>query len=74
MSPKKKSYSSRLRTRGGISVRKKWTKTMQERRTHSPCPSCGIKAVGRLSVGIWRCGKCGYTFTGGAYSAKTRIV
>ena len=75
MSPKKKkSFGLRLRTRGGTSVRKRWTKAVLSYRIHSTCPSCGIRAVRRVSVGIWRCEKCGYTFAGGAYTPRTRTT
>jgi len=29
--------------------------------------------VKRISVGIWKCKKCGITFTGGAYSPTTKL-
>ena len=74
MAPKKKSFGLRLRTRGGTSVRKKWTKAVLSYKSPRPCPSCGVKAVRRVSVGIWRCKKCGYTFAGGAYVPRTRTA
>lgn len=74
MAPKKKSFGLRLRTRGGTTVRKRWTKAKLSQRNENICPRCGIKAVRRASVGIWRCEKCGYTFAGGAYVPKTRLT
>jgi len=29
--------------------------------------------VKRVSVGIWKCKKCGYTFAGGAYTPTTKL-
>jgi large subunit ribosomal protein L37Ae len=29
--------------------------------------------VKRQSVGVWKCGKCEYTFTGGAYTPTTKL-
>jgi len=42
------------------------------RRRHY-CQNCGAKAVKRLSVGVWKCSKCGFTFSGGAYSPSSKI-
>jgi large subunit ribosomal protein L37Ae len=37
------------------------------------CPQCGFVKVKRLSVGVWKCGKCNFTFTGGAYVPTTKL-
>jgi len=37
------------------------------------CPQCGFARVNRQSVGVWKCGKCGFTFTGGAYTPTTKL-
>jgi large subunit ribosomal protein L37Ae len=29
--------------------------------------------VKRTSIGVWKCGKCGFTFTGGAYTPTTKL-
>ncbi|MFX1355617.1 MAG: 50S ribosomal protein L37ae, partial [Promethearchaeota archaeon] len=29
--------------------------------------------VKRKSVGIWKCGRCSFTFTGGAYTPMTKL-
>jgi len=29
--------------------------------------------VKRKSVGVWQCGKCNHTFTGGAYVPSTKL-
>lgn len=35
------------------------------------CPECGRDRVDRTGTGIWKCGFCEYTFTGGAYRPQT---
>ncbi|WEL21949.1 50S ribosomal protein L37ae [Halorhabdus sp. BNX81] len=35
------------------------------------CPDCGRDRVSRQGTGVWECGYCGYTFTGGSYSPTT---
>jgi large subunit ribosomal protein L37Ae len=37
------------------------------------CPQCAFAKVKRESVGVWKCRKCGYTFTGGAYLPVTKL-
>ena len=69
---KKKTFGLRLRTRGGMSVRRQWTKLTREKNRAHKCPRCSSKTVKRESVGIWGCTKCGYRFTGGAYTPFTR--
>jgi len=68
MAPRKKGFGLRLRSRGGSSVRKRWTKSVQSHKSPSVCPSCGVDSVGRISSGVWRCKGCGYTFAGEAYA------
>ena len=69
---KKKTFGLRLRTRGGMSVRRQWTKLTREKNRAHKCPRCSRRTVKRESVGIWGCTKCGYRFTGGAYTPFTR--
>ncbi|RSN73643.1 MAG: hypothetical protein DSO07_10010 [Thermoproteota archaeon] len=38
------------------------------------CPNCGALAVKRVFVGVWRCRKCGFEFTGGAWEPETSIA
>ncbi|UCH56604.1 MAG: 50S ribosomal protein L37ae [Candidatus Bathyarchaeota archaeon] len=73
MPRRKKSYGLRLRTRGGMSVRKQWTRINMSKRLSHKCPRCTSPSVKRDSVGIWDCAKCGYRFTGGAYIPTTRV-
>ena len=37
------------------------------------CPKCGMRRVKRVSVGVWKCFKCGYKFAGGAYQPTTEM-
>jgi large subunit ribosomal protein L37Ae len=46
---------------------------MQEMKKPHKCPQCGFSRVKRESVGIWKCGKCGFTYTGGAYTPITKL-
>lgn len=62
-----------LGARYGATVRKRYIKIITELRKDHPCPQCGLLRVKRVSVGVWACKKCGYTFTGGAYTPSTKI-
>jgi large subunit ribosomal protein L37Ae len=46
---------------------------MKEMKKPHKCPQCGFSRVKRESVGIWKCGKCGFTYTGGAYTPITKL-
>jgi len=72
MPKKKKTFGLRLRTRGGTSVRKQWTRITMEKNRRHKCPRCSSMTVKREVFGIWGCSKCGYRFTGGAYIPSTR--
>lgn len=70
---KKVGMTRGLGTRYGATVRKRYIKAVTEaKRTHK-CPQCGSEAVRRESVGVWKCRKCGFTFTGGAYTPITKL-
>lgn len=69
---KKKSLRPRLRTRGGLSVRKRWTQIVIELKRPHKCPTCGWPSLSRMSVGIWSCTSCGSRFAGGAYQPTTK--
>lgn len=62
-----------LGSRYGATVRKRYMKVITEMRKPHKCPNCGFMKVSRLGVGIWQCGKCGYTYTGGAYIPATKL-
>lgn len=64
------SISARFGTRYGSTIKKRWTEVMLKRTKKYTCPSCLNKKVERISVGVWKCKKCAYTFTGGAYEPQ----
>jgi large subunit ribosomal protein L37Ae len=59
--------------RYGSTVRKRYIKVITELKRPHKCPSCGFVRVRRASVGIWKCNKCGFTFSGGAYTPTTKL-
>jgi large subunit ribosomal protein L37Ae len=59
--------------RYGATVRKRYIKVITELKKRHKCPQCGFSQVKRVSVGVWECRKCGYTFTGGAYTPTTKL-
>jgi large subunit ribosomal protein L37Ae len=62
-----------LGVRYGATVRKRYVKVITELKKPHRCPSCGFVRVHRKSVGVWQCGKCQYTFAGGAYTPFTKL-
>lgn len=62
-----------LGSRYGATVRKRYIKVVTEMKKPHKCPQCGFLRVKRESVGVWKCKKCGYTFTGGAYTPTTKL-
>jgi large subunit ribosomal protein L37Ae len=62
-----------LGVRYGATVRKRYVKVITELKKPHRCPSCGFIRVRRVSVGVWKCGKCNYTFAGGAYTPTTKL-
>jgi len=62
-----------LGPRYGSTVRKRYIKVMKEMKRPHRCPQCGFSRVKRQSVGIWKCRKCGFTYTGGAYTPTTKL-
>jgi len=62
-----------LGPRYGATVRKRYVKVITEMKKPHKCPQCGFRKVKRESVGVWKCRKCGYTFTGGAYTPVTKL-
>ena len=62
-----------LGVRYGSTVRKRYSKVVMEMKKPHRCPQCGFPRVKRVSVGVWGCRKCGFTFTGGAYTRTTKL-
>jgi len=62
-----------LGARYGATVRKRYMKIVAEMKKKHKCPRCGLTRVKRVSVGVWKCRKCGFTFTGGAYTPTTKL-
>jgi len=62
-----------LGTRYGSTVRKRYIKVVTELKKPHRCPQCGFARVKRESVGVWKCKKCNFTFTGGAYTPVTKL-
>lgn len=62
-----------LGPRYGSTVRKRYIKIMTGMKKTHRCPQCGFSKVKRESVGIWKCKKCGFTYTGGAYTPITKL-
>lgn len=62
-----------LGVRYGATLRKRQVEVLTELRKAHKCPKCGSMSVRRESVGVWKCRKCGLTFTGGAYTPATKL-
>ena len=62
-----------LGPRYGSTVRKRYIKVITGLRKSHRCPQCSFVRVRRVSVGIWKCSKCEYTFAGGAYTPSTKL-
>ncbi|MFX0046517.1 MAG: 50S ribosomal protein L37ae [Candidatus Hermodarchaeota archaeon] len=73
MRKRKRPGVSHFGARYGRSVRNKLFKIQVELRKKHPCQNCGASAVRRVSVGIWKCRKCGVTFSGGAYIPSSNL-
>ena len=63
----------RLGARYGRTVRGRVNQIEVELRKKHLCPSCGSLSVKRVSVGVWKCAKCGSTFSGAAYTPSSRV-
>jgi len=62
-----------LGTRYGSTVRKRYVKVVTELKKPHRCSQCGFVRVRRVSVGVWKCSKCEFTFAGGAYTPVTKL-
>jgi len=70
---KKVGPAGRYGVRFGATVRKRIVEIESQAKRKHLCPSCQSRAVRRVSVGIWRCRRCGHTFAGGAVLPTTKI-
>ena len=62
-----------LGVRYGSTVRKRYMRAIAGLKKKHKCPQCGFVKVKRVSVGVWSCRKCDYTFAGGAYVPTTKL-
>jgi len=62
-----------LGARYGTTVRKRYIEVISGLKKAHTCPQCSSESVRRQSVGVWKCRKCGLTFTGGAYTPVTKL-
>ncbi|MDH5635005.1 MAG: 50S ribosomal protein L37ae [Candidatus Bathyarchaeota archaeon] len=62
-----------FKARYGGTLRKRYVEVVSETKRPHSCPQCRAVAVKRQSVGIWKCRKCDFTFTGGAYTPSTKL-
>ena len=70
---KKVGLSGGFKARYGATLRKRYVEVMTESKKPHSCPQCHAVAVRRESVGVWKCRRCGITFTGGAYTPSTKL-
>jgi large subunit ribosomal protein L37Ae len=63
--------AGRFGARYGRVARRRVAEIEDEMNQDHECPDCGEDRVSRQGTGVWECGYCGYTFTGGAYSPET---
>jgi len=66
--------AGRFGPRYGSTLRKRFREIMEKRYAPHKCPFCDTKGkVVRISVGLWKCKKCGRVFAGGAYVPRTGL-
>lgn len=70
---KKVGSSGRLGSRYGVRTRRRLSQVESQSRAVYACPRCGRRRVKRISIGVWGCSKCGYTFAGGAHIPSTEL-
>jgi len=59
--------------RYGTVARRRYAEVIAGMRVPHECPSCHVRAVRRLAIGVWACRKCGVKFSGGAYLPSTKL-
>ncbi|MEM1532890.1 MAG: 50S ribosomal protein L37ae [Desulfurococcaceae archaeon] len=66
--------AGRYGARYGSTLRKKVRDILMKRYSAHNCPFCASRGtVYRISTGLWKCGKCGNTWAGGAYTPRTEL-
>ncbi|MCS7105151.1 MAG: 50S ribosomal protein L37ae [Thermofilaceae archaeon] len=66
--------AGRFGARYGSTLRHKVATIEAKMKSAHRCPRCFTRGrVKRISVGIWTCRKCGYTFAGGAWIPRTEL-
>ena len=66
--------AGRFGARYGSTLRRKVAMIEAKMRAPHRCPRCYTPGrLKRVSVGIWTCRKCGYTFAGGAWIPRTEL-
>ena len=73
MKVKKVGPAGSLGPRYGTVVRRRYAEVVAGMRVPHECPRCHVRAVKRLTVGVWNCRKCGVKFAGGAYLPATKL-
>ncbi|MHA1238604.1 MAG: 50S ribosomal protein L37ae [Candidatus Odinarchaeia archaeon] len=68
---KKVGVTGRFGPRYGSTIRKRVREIEEKTLRPHKCPSCASLKVKKVSVGVWACRKCGYTFAGGAWIPQT---
>ncbi|MCL5788385.1 MAG: 50S ribosomal protein L37ae [Candidatus Marsarchaeota archaeon] len=64
--------AGRYGSRYGSTVRKRVLKILSERHSRTVCAGCGKSVLmRRISVGVWECPSCGYTYAGPAHTPKS---
>jgi large subunit ribosomal protein L37Ae len=63
--------AGRFGARYGRVARKRVTEIEADTNDDHACPQCDADAVSRAGTGIWECGRCGYSYTGGTYRPET---
>jgi large subunit ribosomal protein L37Ae len=73
MKVKKVGPAGSFGARYGTVARRRYSEVIAEMRVPHECPRCHVRAVRRLTVGVWSCRKCGVKFAGGAYLPTTKL-
>jgi len=63
--------AGRFGARYGRVARRRVAEIESDMRDDHACPECDEPRVERAGTGIWECGSCGYTYTGGTFRPET---